>query len=262
LTKILAAAIVLSAFVAYNHPRDALSITQKRNGSKRLRPVVYLALGDSTGVGVGAKNGGYVARLFARIEQTRPGSRLVNLCVSAAATADILREQLEQASGTRPTVVTIGVGANDLIQGIREESFARNLEDIIVRLRQQTSAPILLMNLPDISLSPAVPTYMRESARRHIVAYNKRIAETARRHRLPVVDLYSRSREFSEHPEFFSRDGIHPSDEGYEFWAKLIWPAVAKVVLHINVRRSAAGWAKISRAETSARKGETKDGPK
>jgi acyl-CoA thioesterase I len=232
LTNVFAVVIVLAAFVAYDCPRDAhaMGLAQKRNGSKRLRPVVYLALGDSTGTGVGAKHGGYVARLFARIEQTHPGSRLVNLCAGAAATADVLREQLKQASGTGPTVITISVGANDLIRGIRAESFARNFEEIVVRLRRGTGAPILLMNIPDLSLSPAVPTYMRESARRHIVAYNKRIDEIAKRHCLPVVDLYSRSREFSEHPEFFSQDGIHPSDEGYEFWAKLVWPAVAEVI--------------------------------
>ena len=53
--------------------------------------VSYVALGDSTGVGVGARNGGYVARLFQRIERVRPASRLTNLCVSGATTADVLR---------------------------------------------------------------------------------------------------------------------------------------------------------------------------
>lgn len=41
-------------------------------------PVVYIALGDSTGVGVGARDGkGYVARLFERFERERPGSCVV-----------------------------------------------------------------------------------------------------------------------------------------------------------------------------------------
>src|SRR5436309_1752244 len=58
-------------------------------------PVVYVALGDSTGVGMGArKGGGYVARLFERIERERPRSRVVNLCVSGARTDDVLRGQL------------------------------------------------------------------------------------------------------------------------------------------------------------------------
>ncbi|MCA1555687.1 MAG: hypothetical protein LC747_03255, partial [Acidobacteria bacterium] len=51
-------------------------------------PVVYVAFGDSTGVGVGARKGGYVARLFERIERVRTGSNLKNFCVSGADTSD------------------------------------------------------------------------------------------------------------------------------------------------------------------------------
>ena len=54
------------------------------------KPVVYTALGDSTGVGTGAREGGgYVLRLFKRIERERPLSRLTNLCVSGATTDDV-----------------------------------------------------------------------------------------------------------------------------------------------------------------------------
>ena len=62
-------------------------------------PIRYLALGDSTGAGIGAKEGGYVARLFKRIVARRPGSELINECVSGATTSDVLRGQL--ADGLR-----------------------------------------------------------------------------------------------------------------------------------------------------------------
>jgi lysophospholipase L1-like esterase len=31
------------------------------------------------------------------------------------------------------------------------------------------------------------------------------------------------------HPEYFSRDGFHPSDKGYELWAVEMWPTIARV---------------------------------
>src|ERR671915_2494616 len=93
---------------------------------ERSMPVVYVALGDSTGVGVGArKGGGYVARLFERIERVRPGSRLVNLCVSGAATGDVLRSQVVRVGEARPTLVTLGVGINDLTRMSAPEQFGR-----------------------------------------------------------------------------------------------------------------------------------------
>ncbi len=176
--------------------------------------------------------------------RARPGSRLINLCASAAATADILK-QLGDADEARATLVTVGIGANDLIRGVTAEQFARNYEEMIARLKERTGASILLMNIPDVSLAPAVPAYMRESARRHVNAFNERIDDVARRHGLPVIDLYGRSREFAARPEFFSRDGIHPSDAGYEFWARLVWPDVEKA---INARRRGPRPKRINRA--------------
>src|SRR5215213_2043326 len=73
--------------------------------------VIYVALGDSTGVGVGAREGGgYVARLFERVERARPGSRLVNLCVSGATTGDVLRAQVGRVGEAGPSLVTVGIG--------------------------------------------------------------------------------------------------------------------------------------------------------
>ena len=81
-------------------------------------PIVYVALGDSTGAGVGAREGGYVARLFTRIEERRPGSKLSNLCVSGATTADVVSAQLEQCVALNPDFVTVGIGINDIGHGL------------------------------------------------------------------------------------------------------------------------------------------------
>ncbi len=231
------------AFVcAVGGQEGCANATHAKKGNERVksRAVVYLALGDSTGVGVGAKRGGYAVRLYARIERTRPGSRLVNLCAPAMATADLLGGQVERVREARPTLVTLGVGANDLIRGVPVEKFARFFEEIVVSLRQQTDAPILVMNIPDMSLAPAVPAYMRDSARHHIRLYNERIAGIAGRYGLLVVDLFGRSSEFSSHPEFFSQDGLHPSDAGYDYWSGLLWHYAEKLVGEHPSRTQAA----------------------
>jgi acyl-CoA thioesterase I len=199
---------------------------------ERKAPVVYLALGDSTGVGVGARQGGgYPARLMERIERVRPGSRLVNLCVSGATTSDLLRAQVGRVGEARPTLVTVGIGINDVSRQVSPEQFARNYEEIVTRLRAQTDAPVVVTNLPDISHAPAVPVFLREEARRRIELFNARIAEIASRHGLRIVDTYAKSSAvIPTHPEFFSPDGFHPSDEGYEFWAFEMWPAVKAAI--------------------------------
>lgn len=199
---------------------------------KRKPPVVYVALGDSTGVGVGArKGGGYPARLLERLVRVRPGSRLVNLCASGATSGDVLRGQAGRVGEARPTLVTLSIGINDVSRQVSPEQFARNYEEILARVREQTDAPVVLSNLPDISHAPAVPAFLRDEARRRIELFNARIAEAAARHRLPLVDTYAKSQAvIPKHPEFFSPDGFHPSDEGYEFWAFEMWPTVKAAI--------------------------------
>ena len=195
-------------------------------------PVVYVALGDSTGVGVGArKGGGYVARLFERIERVRPGSRLVNLCVSGATSADVLGSQVGRAGDAGPSLVTLGIGINDVTRQVAAEQYARNLEEIVARLRAQTDAPVVVSNLPDVSHAPAVPVFLRGEARRRIQLFNARLAEVASRHGLFLADSFEKSAAvIPTHPEFFSPDGFHPSDEGYEFWAFEMWPVVKRAL--------------------------------
>jgi lysophospholipase L1-like esterase len=81
-------------------------------------PIVYAALGDSTGIGLGTRDGGgYVHNLFARIERKRPRSTLINLSAAGATTDDVIDKQIIQLSGTRATLVTVCVGVNDLLRG-------------------------------------------------------------------------------------------------------------------------------------------------
>ena len=194
--------------------------------------ISYTALGDSTGVGVGAKEGGgYVARLFERIKREQPQARLTNLCVSGATTADVLREQIRPAISSRPNLVTLGIGINDIGHGLSVETFARNYEEIVKRLKAETQAVIVVTNIPDISFAPVVPLYARESTRRNVELFNEKVHAIAERYDLVVVDVYTEThRVMPTHPEFFSEDGFHPSAEGYEYWAKMMWPLVKAAI--------------------------------
>ncbi len=193
--------------------------------------IVYVALGDSTGAGVGAREGGYVARIFTRLEREHNGSRLINLCVSGATTNDLLRGQLDTAIKARPTLLTLGIGINDVTRGISVEQFAQNYETIVARLRNETNAPLVVTNIPDIALAPAVPAFARDELRRRINLFNERIDETSKHRGALVFDVYGTTRDMiGDHTEFFSSDGFHPSDAGYEYWAKTMWPTIKSAV--------------------------------
>ncbi len=74
--------VLLVACMSDTQQKDGSETSMANNQSMKPGPIVYVALGDSTGSGVGATGGGYVARLFQRILEPRPGSKLTNLCIS------------------------------------------------------------------------------------------------------------------------------------------------------------------------------------
>ena len=195
-------------------------------------PIVYVALGDSTGYGIGARDGGYVARLFKRLEERRPGSTVHNLCVSGATTADLVRGQLDRAVALNPDLVTVGIGINDIGHGLTLEQFSKNYEQILNTLKEKTHAKIIVTNIPDVSSAPRIPNSMRTVYQRQIDQFCQRLVEIANRYGgVTVFDIYSITKdELPSHPEYFSGDGFHPSDEGYELWATQMWPTVARVI--------------------------------
>lgn len=190
-------------------------------------PLVYAAVGDSTGVGLGARDGGgYVERLFARIEQRRPGSTLINLSAAGATAADAADRQVARLDGRRPALVTVCVGLNDLLRGREAEQFAEDYETLVAGLKRPGRA-VVVANLPDVASAPAMEGAAAESLRSRLRQFNKVIEDVAARHGARLVDLHKLGGEAgASRPEFFSSDGLHPSDLGYARWAEAMWAAV------------------------------------
>lgn len=216
-------------------PAQFIELSDRRYGgsterSGRAEPVTYLALGDSTGLGLGAKNGyGYVEQLMARIQNEHPGSRLLKMCRLGETTTG-LRHRVTEGFTVKPTVVTLSIGINDLLQRVTDEQFAANYEEIVKSLKH-LAVPIVVTNLPDISFAPKLPNAMREEIHVQVLLFNHRIETIAKQYALLFVDLYQASRKvIATHPGFFSSDGFHPSDAGYELWSRTMWSAMKKAV--------------------------------
>ncbi|HKG79992.1 MAG TPA: SGNH/GDSL hydrolase family protein, partial [Pyrinomonadaceae bacterium] len=130
-----------------------------------------------------------------------------------------------------PDLVTVGIGINDIGHGLTLDQFSKNFEEILSTLREKTQARIVVTNLPDISSAPRIPGSMRSAYQQQIIRFSQRLEEIATRHGVTVFDIYTITHEeLASHPEYFSADGFHPSDAGYELWATQMWPTVAQVI--------------------------------
>ncbi len=193
--------------------------------------LVYVALGDSTGVGLGARNGGgYVERLFAKMRRAHPEARLFNLSAVNATTTDVLHKQMPRATGVHPTIITVCIGANDVMAGVDEESFARAYQDITASAKK-TGATVVVMTIPNIAAAPAMAAFRHSDVASRAEKFNRRIEDAAARDDLLLVDLYRADGKNVETTlNFFSSDGLHPSDEGYAFWAEIAWSKIEQTI--------------------------------
>jgi len=179
------------------------------------RPITYVAIGASDAVGIGAANpekDGWVPQLGARLG---PNVRVVNLGVSGSTLAQALQEQLGPAIDAQPDVVTVWLAVNDLNARVPLEEYGAQLDTLLAQL-EMTHARVLVGNVPDLSALAAYRGIDPEQVNAEVNRWNAVIAETTARHGDTLVDLHAHWQEISEHPEYLSSDGFHPSSAGYQ----------------------------------------------
>lgn len=194
----------------------------ERNGTVAARAGVYVALGASDAVGIGATrpaSEGWVPRVHSGLP---PDTQLVNLGVSGARLRDLIERQLPVALDARPRWVTVWAGVNDVLGEVSEATFAQEIDRLLGQLGQLEGATVVVLNLPDLRLVPIFAQANRERLDATVRARNAAIADAARRHGALLVDLYGGWQELGEHPEYISTDGLHPSRAGYARISELV----------------------------------------
>lgn len=170
---------------------------------------VYVALGDSVANGIGASRpqNGYVGLVARRIhDRTGRGVRVINVSVTGATTADVVREQLPKIQGVRPDLVTLDIGANDVNRRVRDDVLLRDFTTILDALPERTT---IVADLPTFKRGPKQSTLLRLNAeiRDRVEARGMRLA--------PIFDVTSST---IGDWRTYGADLFHPSNRGHRNW--------------------------------------------
>ncbi|GAC1479227.1 MAG: SGNH/GDSL hydrolase family protein [Candidatus Dormibacteria bacterium] len=195
--------------------------------------IKYLALGDSYTIGTGAstESRNFPSHLARKLEEVTGNEvRVRNPAVNGYTTIDLIRTELVELDRFLPDLVTVLIGANDIVQGFEETDYRGRIRQIYTRVRALglPLGRVLSLSVPDFSIVPAAPTFGKPAEiRSRIDGFNAVTAEEASAHGFDFIDLAPLSRAGASRAGWISADGLHPGDAQYEAWSQLIWQQVA-----------------------------------
>ncbi len=188
--------------------------------------VDYLAVGASDAFGIGAEplQEGYVYRIAEAVEDRTGDVDLLNLGLPSAEVGTIAAATdaaLDQ--GFDPDLVTVWVGANDLIAGQSPEDFADGLGGLLEDLAA-TDATVLVANLTDLTELPAFrdTEEPEEVTEARVAAFNTVIEDAVAANDLTLVDIADV--QFDD--QLVADDGFHPSTDGHAALAQAFLAAL------------------------------------
>lgn len=212
-------------------------------------PIVYAAIGASETYGIGTSDRYRQAWPQVFFNDVLPTSAvLYNFGIPGATVAQALQDEVPAAVAARPTVATVWLNVNDLIQGVPAADYGRQLQQVLHALRRGGQTTVLVANTPAIAQLPAyqaclpnapptgptclipqglMPSPLAVAAA--VETYNATISRVAKQEGAIVVDLHGSGGEIAAHPEWISSDGFHPNGQGYAVIAKLFEDAYRRV---------------------------------
>jgi acyl-CoA thioesterase I len=185
---------------------------------------IIVALGDSTIEGIGATEPGkaFAPIVYEAVKSHKKNAKFFNFGAAGAKVQDVVNFQLADALRLKPDLILLSIGANDVIKPVKTFQFDRNYKNLISSLSQNTKALIVVNNIPDFSIAPAVPRPVLPWFNLITRKLNRSIQKYTQEAGGILIDLYSQSKIFKGYRELISDDGFHPSDLGYALWGNTI----------------------------------------
>ena len=148
---------------------------------------------------------------------------LKNPAVNGYRTDDLIVEELPLVAAFDPTLVTILIGANDIVAGSSDDRYRERLRLIHERVHADAAtAAVYALPQPDWSLSRAGASFGDAAAiAARIERFNSIARDEAARAGATYVDIFPLMRKQMRRGMFAS-DGLHPSATAYAEWAEAL----------------------------------------
>lgn len=186
-----------------------------------------LCLGDSITIGARSYMG-YPEYSGAKLEiKTQKKWNVINHAVSGYTTIELLRfidSSWKHLLETKPEIVTIMIGTNDIKSNTNEEDFKIAYNLLITKARLlQRNGNIILFEIPRLENGVMLPYNIDMNAK--IESFNEIISKLAKRESLMI-------HKFEQNEDFFY-DGVHLNNNGSVQWGNQL----AEYILNLRTSK-------------------------
>ena len=199
------------------------------------RPLRYVALGDSYTLGARVRlQDNWPNQLVRALDGEIPMVVTANLAQSGRTSQDVIDEQLWVLRTLRPELVSLLVGANDVIAPeVGPDDYRANVATILDALLAELPAQrIFVVTTPDHTLTPRGGDYGDPVVQRAGIAEaNAILGEEAASRGIHVIDIGPISSRVADDPSLVAPDGLHPSAKQFAGWVEIIAPQVRALLL-------------------------------
>ncbi|MGW7208654.1 SGNH/GDSL hydrolase family protein [Streptomyces sp. NPDC054837] len=202
-----------------------------------MRPVRFVALGDSLTEGVGDPVGegwrGWAALLAGGL-----GERVdfTNLAVSGSQTRDVLERQLPAGLALRPDLVSVVVGVNDTLRCTFDIHAVASRLDAVYAAFASQGAVVLTACLPDPGAMLGLPGALARPLARRQRAVNTVVHALSERY--GAVHLHAAEGAWLVDRTMWSADRLHPGERGHRQLAVRFHALLAEAGLATGVAPS------------------------
>ena len=153
---------------------------------------------------------------------------VANLAMNGFTSRDVIESELPRLDELRPGFVSLLIGVNDVVQGVGEATYGRNvaaiLDDLMGRLSPNR---IVAVTTPDYTVTPEGGSYGDPATQAAAIRRaNAILREAAVARGITSVDIHDLSLRAAADRSLVAGDGLHPSGAQYALWVERIAPVV------------------------------------
>lgn len=198
---------------------DFLSFTNS-NATQKL-----LIIGESTAAGVGASDQSqtFAAHTFNLLQRDYHIYNIGKNGLKASSLSWLFQKNTQRLPNQFDQAVIL-IGANDCFQFSSPQKFSKGLQDSIDHLHEHGCRSITFPLIPPVHQFPAIPPLLQFFLGIHRQVLIHQMIYIANRNK-SVIYIHQNEK----YPaDFFAKDGIHPSDFGYQKMSEVVAATIIK----------------------------------